>query len=335
MEKVTRRKFLRSLGLAGAAGLCSPLSFDLLAAAETDGLTPLKPIKFGMIADIHRDLTPDADERLEAFMKKVEEEKPDFILSLGDFAHAIPRNEVFARRFASSESPAYHVLGNHDMDKVDKKSAVAFLSMPSPYYSFDMCGYHCVVLDPNNIYSEGGFLDYEKGNYFKVSRDRISFINDEQCEWLEDDLRETNLPTLLFSHQDLGRSIPNGAAVMRILERENECCGFRKILACFNGHHHLDYCREKNGIHYFGINSVSYLWHNEAAPGRYPEELIRENPSLDHMAIYKDPLYCFVTIDPSGRLSLHGVEGEWETFPPASVGADASPVIADRDIALL
>ena len=39
------------------------------------------------IADIHRDLTPDADERPEAFMKKVDEGKPDFLMSLGDFAH--------------------------------------------------------------------------------------------------------------------------------------------------------------------------------------------------------------------------------------------------------
>ena len=327
----TRREFLHTVGALGTAGFLSSLSF------EAFGVTPktdFKPLKIGMIADIHRDLTPDADGRLETFMKKVEEEKPDFLISLGDFAHAIPDNEAFVRRFASSVSPVYHVLGNHEMDRVDKQTAVAFLGMPSAYYSFDFGGYHCVVLDPNHIYDDGKYMDYEKGNYFRFG-EKVSYMDDEQCDWLKDDLRKTNLPTFLFSHQGLDGSIPNREMVRMILEHENERCGFRKILGCFNGHYHLDYHRAKNDIHFFGINSVSYYWHNEKVPGRYAEDLKKKYPNLDNMAMYKDPLFCFVTIDSSGKLSLRGVKSEWVDVPPASAGTDVSPVISDYHISLI
>ena len=276
-------------------------------------------------------------------MKRVDEENPDFLISLGDFAHARPANERFAARFASSKSPACHVLGNHEMDRVDKKDAVAFLRMPSPSYSFDIGGYHCVVLDPNYIYDDGKFIDYEKGNYFKFGG-RVSYLNDDQCDWLEDDLRKTNLPVFLFSHQSLlhdSAGIPNRAYVQRILESENERCGYQKVLGCFNGHHHMDFYRAMSGIHYFSINSVSYQWHDEKIPGRYPEELLKKYHALDNMAMYKDPLFCFVSIDQSGRLTLRGVKSEWSVVPPDNqasksvrYGNELSPVISDHEIVL-
>ena len=142
----TRREFLHT-GAVGVTGLLTGISSCTFASRTAS----FKPVKFGIISDVHRSHTFDAYERLEVFMKRVEKEKPDFIISLGDFANAIPENEVFTKLFTSSQTPAYHVLGNHEMDNVDKKDAVAFLGMPSSYYSFDTGGYHCVVLDANFI----------------------------------------------------------------------------------------------------------------------------------------------------------------------------------------
>jgi len=340
----TRRNFLFTVGAIGTAGLLSGIPSCTKKVDKTKTSNVFKPVKFGIISDIHRDLTPDADERLESFMKKVDVENPDFLISLGDFAHALPANEAFVKRFASSKSPAYHVLGNHEMDRVDKKDAVAFLGIPSPYYSFDIGGYHFVVLDPNYIYDAGKFIDYEKGNYFQFGS-RVSYMNDEHCDWLEDDLRKTDLPTFLFSHQSLlhdSGGIPNRAYVQRILERENERCGYRKVLGCFNGHHHADYYRVMSDVHYFSINSASYLWHDGKMPGRYSDELSKKYPWLDNMAMYKDPLFCFVSIDRPGRLTLRGVKSEWAVAFPANpesksirFGNELSPVISDRDVVLV
>ena len=339
----TRRDFLKNLGTVGALGLLNSMSSTPLQAGETRTSSVYKSIKFGIITDIHRDLTPDADERLETFMKRVDEENPDFLISLGDFAHALPANEQFPKRFASSKVQAFHVLGNHEMDRVDKKEATAFLNMPSPYYSFDIGGYHCVVLDPNYIYDSGKFINYEKGNYFQFGG-RVSYLSDDQCDWIENDLRKTNLPVFLFSHQSLlhdSGGIPNRAYIQRILEIENERCGYQKVLGCFSGHHHLDFFRTMSGIHYFSINSASYLWHDEKIPGRYPDELRNKYPALDNMAMYKDPLFCFVSIDLSGKLTLRGVKSTWGVIPPANkssksvrYGGELSPVISDHDIYL-
>jgi hypothetical protein len=338
----SRREFFRAVGLLGTIGTLIGLSSRPFAATESKPSRSFRPIQFGIIADIHYDLTPGAAEHLEVFMKKVGEVSPDFIISLGDFAHAIPENAPFAKRFVSSKCPAYHVLGNHDMDRVNKKDATGFLGMPSPYYSFDIGGYHCVVIDPNNTYADGTFQHYDKGNYFQ-SGGLHNCIDDEQCGWLENDLRKTDLPVFLFSHQSLLHNdggIPNRAYVQRILERENERSGFRKILACFNGHHHRDFYRVINGIHYFSINSVGYDWH-EPIPGRYSDEARAKYPWIDHLSLYKAPLFCFVNIDSSGKLFLRGIQSEWATVPPddtasASLrfGCERSPCISDRDVVL-
>lgn len=337
----TRRDFLRSVGLGGAAGLLGATA--LTTSAVSANTTAFKPIKFGIIADIHRDLTYDVDARLEAFMKQVDVEQPDFIISLGDFAHAIPANEPFRDRFASSKVPSYHVLGNHEMDRVSKNEAADFLKMPAPFYSFDIQGYHCVVMDPNFIYSGGKFLDYEKANYFKFGG-KVSYMSDEHCDWLEADLKKTSLPTFLFSHQSLlhdNGGIPNRAYVQRILEKENERSGFQKILACFNGHHHQDYYRCMSDIHYFSLNSVSYYWHGQKIPDRYPEELTKKIKHLDNIAMYDDPLFSFVTIDPNGGLSLKGRMSKWSVTPapnePAKsvrYGREMTPHITDRNVVL-
>jgi 3',5'-cyclic AMP phosphodiesterase CpdA len=299
-----------------------------------------RPLKFGIIADIHRDLTPDADERLNIFMKRVEAEQPDFIISLGDFAHPLPGNRPFAERFRQAPCPAWHVLGNHENDRGTKADAVTFLEMPAPYYSFDTGGYHCVVLDGNYIYDDGAFIDYEKGNYFRYDDGHVSYISDEQCEWLAADLKSTSLPTLIFSHQSLLHDlygIPNRAFVQQLLETANEQAGFNKVVACFNGHHHQDFYRCINRIHYFSINSVSYKWHDRSIPGRYAPELEAKYGQLSHMSLYRDALFAFVSIDPHDRLSLRGVMSQWAVPPPENIlsesvrfGRESSPHILDR-----
>jgi hypothetical protein len=185
--------------------------------------------------------------------------------------------------------------------------------MPAPYYSFDVTGYHFVVLDPNYIFSDGKFIDYGKGNYFTMSG-KSEYINDEQCEWLAADLKTTKFPTFLFSHQSFLHDrhfIRNRDKVIKMLEQENEHAGFRKIVGLFNGHLHDNEFRVINGIHYFSINSASYWWHVTKVRGRYPAEIQKTTPMIDNIIIYKNPLFCFVTINESGRFSLHGQKSQW------------------------
>ncbi|MDR1225266.1 MAG: metallophosphoesterase [Tannerella sp.] len=339
-KKETRRSFLCKTGLLGMAGIAG--TGCKLPDSRISASRKFEVLKFGLIADIHFGLVYDADRRLDAFLQKVEIEKPDFVISLGDFVHnsRLPESKNFAGRFKSAACPAFHVLGNHDVDSATKKEACAFMEMSAPYYSCDAGGYHCVMLDGNYFYSDNRFGSYEKGNHSQYG----DYINDEQCEWLVADLKATNLPVFIFSHQSLLHDewgIPNKAYVQRLLEQENERAGFNKVLACFNGHHHQDFYRNINGIHYFSINSVSYFWHDRKMPGRYPAELQEKYKWMDNMAIYKDPLFCFVTIKPSGSLQLKGTESEWIAAVPDEIasksvrfGREMTPSILDREVIL-
>lgn len=114
--------------------------------------------------------------------------------------------------------------------------------MDRSYYSFDRGLYHFVVLDANYIKLDDAYVDYEHGNYVKHPS-CIDHISAEQLEWLGQDLADTNKPTFIFSHQNLDDSelgIKNGAELRAVLRQANEAAGFRKVVACLNGHNHLD-----------------------------------------------------------------------------------------------
>ena len=44
-------------------------------------------IKFGVCADLHIDIVPDSEKRLQAFLEECERQKTDFIIHLGDFCY--------------------------------------------------------------------------------------------------------------------------------------------------------------------------------------------------------------------------------------------------------
>lgn len=326
-----RRKFLQQLGGASAAML---LPFTAVALS---GQPMSRPLKFAMVADPHRDLIPDADRRLDAFMEQVDHEKPDFIINLGDFCFGKEKNKSFLQRFKQFAGPGYHVLGNHDMDMNTKAEMVAFLEMSNRYYSFDCKDYHFVVLDANHLYQDGKFIDYQHGNFY-VDDTLREFIDDTQIAWFKADIAATTRPVIVFSHQSLFHylyGVKNRLALQLIMEEENKRAGFKKVIACFNGHDHIDLHRELNGINYFEINSLSYQWFNTKNFDRYDKKLYDEYKMLPNIAMYKDPLYAFVSID-NRQLTVKGIRSSWippspydAGIPKAIYGNECTPVISD------
>ena len=89
------------------------------------------------------------------------------------------------------------------------------------------------------------------------------YIGKNQLNWLRQDLKETDLPCIVFCHQgldnDLG-GITNATSTRIILEQAKFEGGGSKVQVVFTGHHHQDYHNIINGIHYVQINSMSYQW---------------------------------------------------------------------------
>lgn len=320
--------------------MASTLAFGASAQDE-------RPVRFGIIADPHADLMPDHMERLSAFMESVEKNQPDFILQLGDFCFPKESNRPFLSLWRQFRGPRFHVLGNHDMDVSSKQETIDFWEMKSRYYSVDVRGLHLVILDANNMRAaDGSFIPYERANFY-VDDSLRTFIDAEQLAWLKADLDSTALPVVVFSHQSLSSpcwGIKNRVAVQRILEAKNADSSEGKVLACFNGHDHIDYHRTINEIHYIEVNSMAYQWvgANYSNKTRYSPSLYEQYPNLDKMAPYRDPLFAFVTIDlQQKKIRIEGQTSDWLAPTPTEMGitpgvegCQLSPHIIDRVIKL-
>ena len=309
-----------------------------------------KKIKFGIFADLHVDIMHDTQERLEAFLDACRKEDVDFIIHLGDFCYpdedrkcvcspdkrpiniqlALER-ETYADKqkimdlYNSFEKPSYHVLGNHDADMCTKKQTLDFCGSESgSYYSFDMGGFHFIVLDPNYCRINGEYIPFENGNYFEAEGQEekmLPFLPPEQIKWLEEDLAKTKFPSVLFSHQHLGyagcgASIVNVSDVKPILA--NAPSG---VAAAFCGHQHADYVELEDNIWFVNINSMSNYWLGPdfVCEERYTKEIDEMYPCIKYTVPYRDALFAFVTLDENG-IDIKGRQSDFVGISPKEQG---------------
>ena len=326
----SRRVFIRQVSLAWPAACFA----GNLWAVDRE---PLKPLRFGLCTDPHKDLIHDADERLRVFIAAAQRERADFILQLGDFCRPQEKNRSFLKIWESFPGPRYHTLGNHDKDGGFTWQQVQdFWGMPSRYYSFDQAGWHFVVLDGNERNPGQGAPGYPR------------YVGAKQLAWLAEDLHKNAAPTVVVSHQSLEdeEGVENGPTVRAVLEKANSDAGWRKVGVCLSGHHHIDFQREINGIHYVQINSMSYSWLGEKySHVRYSPEVDKAFPYLKYTAPYKDALFAICSLEPKGLISIQGVRSEfvgpspWDLGVPEQKGSSRdrnrlAPRITDRKLAL-
>jgi 3',5'-cyclic AMP phosphodiesterase CpdA len=325
-----RREFIKVISLAGGS-MMFPLPITSKASATGDADT----LKFALCADVHKDIMHDADSRLKAFVEESTEKELDFIIQLGDFCRPYDYNQGFMSIWNSFPGKIFHVIGNHDMDGgFTREQVVEYWNMDDRFYSFDLKGYHFIVLDGNDV-------DPSPGRPAGYAR----FIGREQLSWLEKDLELTDLPTFVFCHQgldnDLG-GIFNATQSRLVLEKANERAGFQKVQVVFSGHHHQDYHNHINGIHYLQINSMSYQWLGDKFQHiRYSEEVDKDYPWIKYTAPYKDPIWARVEVSPDNILLFYGKKTRYVGPSPEELGVDlynygypVVPYISDKELRL-
>lgn len=328
-QSMNRRNFVRN----SAAATLGITSIDKLPALATH--EKYQTLQIGICADLHQDIMHDGPQRLEAFIEAMNAQRPDFILQLGDFCRPYDTNTVILDIWNRFPGPRFHVIGNHDTDGgFTRDQVVSFWKAVGKYYSFDMKGYHFVILD---------------GNEKNPSPDRppgyARYISDEQLQWLEADLAKTTFPVIVFCHQGLDNDmggIENATQSRLVLERANEKAGFRKVQIVFSGHHHQDYHNLINGIHYIQINSMSYQYLGEKYRHiRYSEAVDKAYPIIKETVPYRDPLWAVVTISQNGSFVLHGKKSVFVGPSPTELGMlvyeqgyPVVPIISDRKLAL-
>ncbi len=268
-----------------------------LKAATGDELASV--VKIGIISDVH-----DQPERLQAFMDKAMEEKPDFIIQLGDLSNGKPEsNARMLEIWNTYTGRKYHVLGNHELDYATKEEIIGRQEMPGTYYSFDCGNYHFVVLDCNFILKDGEYRDYANANYY-IDKQFRDLIDPEQVEWFRQDVMRTDKKVIVFSHETFddieirgSNPVPNRLLVREVIREVNDRLptGEHKIIACFAGHDHLDHYNRIDGVHFFAVNSA-----------------LGFKKGLE----IKDSLYEFVMLDDRDRtIRIQGVQSEFLNSP--------------------
>ena len=222
-----RRTFLKQTAKSGAF-LSLPISLSSF------DLTQTKNINIGIVADIHQDVIHDGEARLRFFMDDMKSRNPNFIIQMGDFALPHSYNQPFLDIWNEFEGPKYHILGNHDMRDhgYTKEQTMSWWKMKKRYYSFDLEGFHFIILDGNDN-NPKPWSGYDR------------FIGQEQKEWLQSDLDSTLRPTIVFIHQSLEseEGVVNREEIRAILEEAKISSNQSKVVACFSGHHHTDYSK--------------------------------------------------------------------------------------------
>lgn len=274
----------------GATCASIPLSTNLLAGCRSSNLC--KPIRLGVIADLHGGLASDADSRLDSFLESMADENLDALIQMGDFAYPNKKHQHYSDKFNAAHDNPVHLIGNHEFDfGLTRKDCFKAWGIDAAYYRRDVQGLRLLVLDGN----EKGSPDHVSGYY--------SYIGEQQQAWLADELNSADRPVLILSHQPLaGRSsIDNATEVQKLLATHKH-----KITLCINGHSHVDSLLEVDGVTYLHINSASYFWVG----------------GQKRMSYYQDPLFTTITVDPAKSVVLiEGKTSHWrQGDSPATIG---------------
>lgn len=313
---IQRRKFLKAFTTATAGTLFYSNVFPL--SASYSGIE--KPVTFGIISDLHHlQFKNKEEQRLKKFMDEVQKVSPDFIVQCGDFCRP-EQSEGIMKEWNRFKGPKYHVLGNHDMDVCNKATIMQLWGMEKPYYSFDNGGYHFVVMDRNFLQREDNSLvDYNSSNWSPYSAPFRSFTDQAQLEWLKKDLSFNKKPVIVFMHQpvflsDYFDELGNAGEILDIFDDINFTAGQNdgKVVAVFMGHDHDDRYGVRNNVHYFIINSATYVYN--------------EGPHY-----FKDSIFAFITLD-RGKLFLQGRNTVYRDQVPVKIKKQFPTTINNRHI---
>lgn len=282
MARFTRRELVRGIG-AATLGVAAWLHLRSRASAQR----ARRVLRIAHLTDIHVQPEGTAVQGMVRCLEAVQEmpDRPDLILFGGDnvmdvFAQNRERARVLGdlwRKLVREhcQIPCRLCVGNHDVwgwnreksgcsgnePDYGKKWALETFELTSSYYAFEQAGWKFIVLDST----------YPHGNDYKGR------LDDEQFEWLQQELKRTpaSTPVFVLSHIPIlsasafldGQNEKTGdwvvpGAWMHIDARRIIELFYRhqNVKLCVSGHIHLLDKVEYNGVTYICDGAVSGAW---------------------------------------------------------------------------
>jgi Icc protein len=214
-------------------------------------------VKFAVVADIHYGpdiagkLGTTALNCLQDFRNAVAAQNPDLVARLGDditsssLIEDQKSHKTIEAEFNQIAAPTYFVDGNHDRKAVGIRQTS---------HTQDVNGHRFIFWCPN----------------VKLPSPIGLYLPQPDINWLEHELKNTDRPTIVFSHipldnepadsrkdlawnkfKGLGSYYSEGPKIRKMMED----CG--KVVLCMAGHRHVDQLKTLNGIHYITQQSLT------------------------------------------------------------------------------
>lgn len=203
---------------------------------------------------------------IDKLIEKINEYKPDMCVCLGDliedtFNHDkdIINFTYIWNKLKNINVPFYSVLGNHDLRTMNSRSELEeIMKVPNATFSFDLKGYHFIILTSNIREDLGG----DDGGIYKAQ-----CVLEEEIKWLKEDLSKNKLPCIIFTHFGLAEDrqignywfeknpqsgLMNNRKVIKEIIKSNN-----NVIAVFNGHQHWTKQLQEDKINYYVVGSLT------------------------------------------------------------------------------
>jgi Icc protein len=232
-RNLNRRQFMQTSGLAVAG-----MPFLSLSPQKTREDSNDDSFEFSFLTDIHIKPEMNAPLGFQMAIDKVNELKPDFVITGGDLVYDVMRGDyarsemlfdLYKTMSQKFEMPVYNCIGNHDLfaiypespegaDHPDYKYGMWERYFGKTYYSFDHKGWHFIILNSLDVTEDQRY----KGEFHA-----------EQLAWLADDVKHTDpkTPIIIITHipvlssrwQLTGQQegVGNAKEIFRLLENHN------------------------------------------------------------------------------------------------------------------
>lgn len=258
------------------------LGYFLLIGSRSFSQKSTTPLfKFGVIADVQYANRENHGTRhyrsslnkLEKAVTVFNEEKVDFVVSLGDFINDDFKSfDTLTSITGKLNMRLYHVIGNHDFSvRDDKKDKILQkLNLRKEYYSFEKENWRFIVLNGDDISliaNAEGSLKYEKA---KEIFDKLKAVgapnakpwngtlSKQQLNWLKKQLsisQKKKQNVIVLCHFPLypdgsAKILWNSSVIRNIIE------AYPNVSAYLNGHVHVSQYFLENNINYVSFKGM-------------------------------------------------------------------------------
>jgi 3',5'-cyclic AMP phosphodiesterase CpdA len=202
--------------------------------------------------------------KLESCAAALRGEKVEFTIQLGDLVdRGLDNLERILPFFNRLPGPRYHVLGNHDLS-AGREAALQRLGLSHPYYTFEVKGWHFIVLDGMAVSAHDAkgreVLARLRSAGAPNAQEWNGGLGEVQIEWLHQRLHDATAVgehAIVFCHFP---ALPESSTPEHVLWDYRETLELLEsepaTVAYLAGHDHRGGYAERGGVHYLTLRGL-------------------------------------------------------------------------------